>query len=189
LTNIHPSLSDCGTLSSTGCCSRPFSCKGFSFSVRHVSFHFFITLLILFTALGLQFGWRNLQWASSIPPVFVVLAFKIYISRSFGQPFRHYKPTPTELSQARVHSERADNKGNRLQRRFGHPALHVELFTPMLHANMMPLLPQVFSGKIGMSTQKMSEFAGQKVDTTVVQGGIKIAGIEQVRPLLRSEHS
>lgn len=56
----------------------------------------------------------------------------------------------------------------------------------MLHANMVPLLPQVFSGTIEHQAAKMSEMGGQNVDTTVVQGGINIAGIEEVRSALYS---
>ena len=81
---------------------------------------------------------------------------------------------------AQVHSGRADNIGNRLEKRFGHPSMHAELFTPMVHANMTALLPQVFSGKISSTQTKLDEFGGTKMDTQVVAGGIKIAGIEQV---------
>lgn len=87
---------------------------------------------------------------------------------------------------AKVHSERADNRGNRLEKRFGHPALHMELFTPMLHAKMMPLLGQVYQGKIGTDQAKLDEYGGQKMEAQVVPGGIKIAGISQVRVLFPS---
>lgn len=130
--------------------------------------------------MGLQFGWRNLHWVSALPPIVIIGIFKIYISRSYGTPSRYYSPTPAELSAAKTFSERQDGKSNRLSRRFGHPALHAELFTPMLHANMMPLLDQVFAGKLSNTKMKMSEMGGQKMDTTVVQGGIKIAGIAEV---------
>lgn len=131
--------------------------------------------------MGLQFGWRSYYWISALPPIVIIAIFKAYITRTFSAPSRYYIPTEAELRDAKVHSERSDNRGGRLSRRFGHPALHAELFTPMVHANMVPLLAQVFSGKIGSSTTKMSEMGGQKMDTAVVQGGIKIAGIEEVR--------
>ena len=81
---------------------------------------------------------------------------------------------------AKVHSERADNNSNRLEKRFGHPALHAELFTPMLHKNMMPLLSQVYQGKIGKDHAKLDEYGGQRMEAQVVPGGIKIAAIDQV---------
>jgi len=81
---------------------------------------------------------------------------------------------------AEVYSQRADHKGNRLEKRFGHPALHAELFTPMLHKNMMPLLSEVYQGKIGKEKARLDEYGGQQMEAQVVPGGIKIAAIDQV---------
>src|SRR5690242_3649559 len=97
--------------------------------------------LIILT-IGLQQGFRTFIWVSAVPPVFLIVAFKIYINRVFVPAFRYFTPTEAEIREAKVHSERADHKSNKLERRFGHPALHVELFTPMLHAKDMPLLSQ-----------------------------------------------
>lgn len=55
----------------------------------------------------------------------------------------------------------------------------MELFTPMLHAKMMPLLSQVYTGKINNDKTKLDEYGGQKVDAQIVPGGIRIAGISQ----------
>lgn len=121
-----------------------------------------------------------MQWLVTIPPIIIVLVFKIYTTRVFDSKFRFYIPTEEELQAARVHSERADAKGNRLEKRFGHPALHAELFTPMLHAKMMPLLSQVYQGKIGRDQAKLDEYGGQKMEAQVVGDGIKIAAIDQV---------
>lgn len=106
--------------------------------------------------------------------------FKIYINRVFDSDFRYFTPTEAELREAKIHSERADARGNKLEKRFGHPALHAELFTPMLHAKMMPLLSQVYSGKISRDQTKLNEYGGQKVEAQVVEGGVKIAAIDQV---------
>ncbi|KAL0955853.1 hypothetical protein HGRIS_002055 [Hohenbuehelia grisea] len=129
-------------------------------------------------AIGLQKGFRSLQWLSTIPPILIVIGFKTYINQTFDKAFRFYYPSDDELRAARVHSERADHKGNRLERRFGHPALHADLFTPMLHAKMMPLLGQVYRGQLGRDETKLNEYGGQKVDAHVVEG-IKIAAIDQ----------
>jgi len=93
--------------------------------------------------------------------------------------FRHFIPTQEEINAAKVHSERGDAKGNRLEKRFGHPALIAELFTPMLHAKMMSLLPQVYQGKISNDQAKLDEYGGQKMAAQIVPGGIKIAAIDQ----------
>ena len=46
---------------------------------------------------------------------------------------------------------------------------------------MMPLLSQVYSGKIGKEQTKLDEYGGQKMEAQIVEGGIKIAAIDQVR--------
>ncbi|KAF4563229.1 hypothetical protein EYR40_007061 [Pleurotus pulmonarius] len=134
--------------------------------------------LLMILTIGLQYEFKSLQWLSSCPPILFLLAFKIYINRTFDRTFRYYHPTEDELRLAKVHSERADHKGNRLEKRFGHPALHTDLFTPMLHAKMMPLLGEVYNGKIGKDEAALGEYGGQKMETQVVEG-IKIAAIDQ----------
>lgn len=133
------------------------------------------------TAIGLQLhGFRSLYWISTVPAIFITLGFKMYCARKFNPAFDFYIPSQDELRAAHVHSQRADNAGNRLEKRFGHPALHQELFTPMVHANMTHLLSEVFQGKIGSAKTKLDEYGGTNVDAHVVAGGIKIAGIAEV---------
>jgi hypothetical protein len=115
-----------------------------------------------------------------VPPILIIIAFKIYINRTYLPAFYFFNPSDEEIRQAKVHSERSDAKGNRLEKRFGHPALHTELFTPMLHAKMMPLLGQVYQGKINQDHAKLDEYGGQRMDAQIVPGGIKIAAIDQV---------
>lgn len=81
---------------------------------------------------------------------------------------------------AKVHSERSDNRGGKLEKRFGHPALHAELFTPMLHAKMMHLLPEVYHGRIKNESATVEEYGGQKMEASILPGGIKIAAVHQV---------
>ena len=103
----------------------------------------------------------------------------MYIHRFFQPSFRYYIPTEAELREAQVFSRRNDSARNRLEKRFGHPALHSELFTPMVHANMTQLLPQVFHGKIKEVQTKLDDMGGQSTEAHVVAGGIKIAGIQE----------
>lgn len=100
------------------------------------------------------------------------------------QKFRFWIPDQNEIASSKVHSERADSKGGRLSKRFGHPALHSELFTPMLHAKMMPLLPQVYHGRLGHEKKALAEYAGQSMETQIAPGGIRIAGIAEVSDYL-----
>ena len=131
-------------------------------------------------AIGLQFGFRTLLWLSAVPPIFIIFAFKLYINRTYLPAFRYFTPTEEEIRVARVYSERGDAQSHRLEKRFGHPALHAELFTPMLHKNMMPLLTEVYHGRINRDYAKLDEYGGQNMDAQVVPGGIKIAAVDQV---------
>ncbi|KAF9039425.1 DUF221-domain-containing protein [Hymenopellis radicata] len=93
---------------------------------------------------------------------------------------RYYAPTQDELRTTKVHLGRGDIKGHRLENRFGHPALHAELFTPMLHADMLPLLRGVYGGAVteDKTTTKLKEYGGQRVDAQVIDG-LKIAAVAQ----------
>ncbi len=130
--------------------------------------------------MGLQLKFSSFQWIASVPPILIVIGYKIYINRFYSPAFNFFNPSDEELRVAEVYSQRADHKGNRLEKRFGHPALHAELFTPMLHKNMMPLLSEVYQGNIGKEKARLDEYGGQQMEAQVVPGGIKIAAIDQV---------
>ncbi|KAG6335495.1 hypothetical protein ID866_3602 [Astraeus odoratus] len=136
--------------------------------------------LLMVLTIGLQYGFKSFFWLSTVPPILFVVAFKVWLDKTFYQQFFYYNPTEEELRRAQVHSSSADASGHRLERRFGHPALHADLFTPMLHAKMMPLLQEVYKGKIDADKARLDEYGGRKVDAQVIEGGIKFAGIEQV---------
>src|SRR6266545_5339479 len=135
--------------------------------------------------MGLQLRFSSFQWIASIPPILIVFFYKIYINRTYLPAFNFYNATDEELRQAIVHSERSDHKSNRLERRFGHPALYLELFTPMLHKNMMPLLSHVYQGKIDTDKARLDEYGGQQMEAQIVPGGVKIAAIDQVNYFAR----
>lgn len=142
------------------------------------SAHFYLHL-----AVGLVHGWKTYLWTTIIPPILFVIIFKMWLTRTYMNAFRYYVPDEREIARSKVHSEGADAGGSRLQKRFGHPALHAELFTPMVHANMVSLLPQVYHGRLSEESAGLNEYGNQKVSASVLPGGLKIAGIEQVRSL------
>lgn len=133
-----------------------------------------------YLAIGLQLGFGSFKWVATLPPLIALFVFKMYIKKAFADEYYLYRPTPEEIANARIHSEQADTKAQRLEKRFGHPALHMELFTPMVHAKHAHLLAEVYHGRLESSETRMNEFGGAKMETTVAPGGIKIAGIEQV---------
>ena len=110
----------------------------------------------------------------------MIIVFKAYLRRTFGSQVRYFIPTESDVATSKVHSERADNQGNRLANRFGHPALHADLFTPMLHARMMPLLPEVYRGRLATQETKVNEYGGEKMDAQITPNGVKIASVNQV---------
>ncbi|KAH0829161.1 hypothetical protein J3R83DRAFT_2670 [Lanmaoa asiatica] len=135
--------------------------------------------LLMVLTIGLQYKFKSFMWVTTVPPILFVIIFKIWLDKTFYQRFMYYTPSEAELRQAKIHSSRMDDSRHRLEKRFGHPALHAELFTPMLHAKMMPLLADVYKGKIGRDKAQLDEYGGQKMDAQVVEGGLRIAGIEQ----------
>ncbi|KAF8816773.1 hypothetical protein BYT27DRAFT_7247941 [Phlegmacium glaucopus] len=60
-----------------------------------------------------------------------------------------------------------------LEKRFGHPALHAELFTPMLHKNLMPLLSEVYHGKINSDRAKVDAYGGQQMEAQLVPPALR----------------
>ncbi|EGO00856.1 hypothetical protein SERLA73DRAFT_50768, partial [Serpula lacrymans var. lacrymans S7.3] len=102
-----------------------------------------VILMQLLMVLSSYFFRISFMWLTTVPPILFIIAFKIYIDRTFYTKYLFHIPSEAELRDAKIHSSRADASGNRLEKRFGHPALHAELFTPMLHAKMMPLLADV----------------------------------------------
>jgi calcium permeable stress-gated cation channel len=140
-------------------------------------------------AVGLHSGFRSMEWISTIPPLFFVVGFKVYLKRKFQSSFHFYIPTQEELRNVTIHG-RSDIKGKRLESRFGHPSLHAELFTPMVHAKMIPLLREFYKGKVTEETDKtkVNEYGGHSAHAQVLEG-ITIAAIEQVRlPLPYAVH-
>ncbi|KAG8907252.1 hypothetical protein FRB99_004946 [Tulasnella sp. 403] len=147
--------------------------------INRLLFSLVLMQALMTLTIGLEMGWRSWYWVSTLPPVLIVILFKLIFIRPYVQRFRFWVPDQNEIATSRIYSERADNKGGRLEKRFGHPALHSELFTPLLHAKMMPLLPQVYHGRLGVESKALAEYAGQKMEAQVAPGGIRIAGIAE----------
>lgn len=114
------------------------------------------------------------QAIAALPPILMLIAFKIYCRRTFDSRFDWYIPNEAEIAASKIHA--GDARHNRLQRRFGHPSLHSKLFTPMVHAKVKHLLPQVYKGRLDTGVAMVD---GRKVETEQVAGGLKIAAIEE----------
>ncbi|CDR88683.1 uncharacterized protein SPSC_05515 [Sporisorium scitamineum] len=132
---------------------------------------FMQVILILAVVLDSQ---NYYQAIAALPPILMLIAFKIYCRRTFDSRFDWYIPNEAEIAASKIHG--GDARHNRLQRRFGHPTLHSKLFTPMVHAKVKHLLPQVYKGRLDTGTAVVD---GRKVETEQVAGGLKIAAIEE----------
>jgi len=148
-------------------------------AVNRLLFATILMQLLMVLTIGLREGFKSYQWVATIPPIFMIIIFKFVANRTFLSEFRYYIPNESQIRQSQIHSQSADNQGHRLEKRFGHPALHAELFTPMLHAKMVHLLPQVYHGNLGHEVTSVDEYRGKKLEAQVLPGGIKIAGVEQ----------
>ncbi|KAJ7072649.1 hypothetical protein C8F01DRAFT_1361960 [Mycena amicta] len=139
--------------------------------VNRILVSLFLMQCLMVLTVGLQFGFRSPKLAMAFPPIIFLLVFKIYMDRKFNKNFYFYLPNEEELRTARVHSGRGDTVKHKLENRFGHPSLHAELFTPMVHADQMHLLRQVYGGKI--EEQKDDGQAMEVLD------GLRIQPIQQ----------
>ncbi|KAG8712230.1 hypothetical protein FRC08_014855 [Ceratobasidium sp. 394] len=136
----------------------------------------FMNLLMTLT-IGLQRGWTSYVWTSTLPPTVMVLAFKLWMRATFDKQFRHFVPGEDEIARSRVHKQ--DASGGRLASRFGHPSLHTELFTPMVHSNMTQLLEQVYQGRVAKEQTRMEEYGGKQMAVSVLPSGLKFASVGQ----------
>lgn len=107
------------------------------------------------------------------------MLFKVCIKRKFARPFKFYVPTESELRDAQIDVQAGYIERNRIENCVGHPTLHEALHTPVLDDNMMPLLAQVYSGRLDSEQTTMRVCSEQQTEVCVLPGGIQIAGIDQ----------
>lgn len=104
-----------------------------------------LLLMQLFMCLTIALQVRYLNAVAAAPPVVAVLFYKWWLNHRFGERFRWYVPDAGEVANSQAHH--SDDRKGRLGKRFGHPSLHAELMTPMVHKKVEHLLPQVYSGR------------------------------------------
>ncbi|KAJ6497705.1 DUF221-domain-containing protein [Mycena sanguinolenta] len=144
--------------------------------INRVLVSLFLMQCLMVLTIGLQVSFRSTKMIIAIPPVLMIIVFKMWINNKFDQTFYYYLPDEEELCAAHVHSTRSDTARHRLQNRFGHPSLHAELFVPCVHADQMKLLRQVYGGKIESTGEDKTKDVNDDVE---VLGGLRIAAIQQ----------
>jgi hypothetical protein len=113
------------------------------------------------------------RWLDSIaaaPPVFILAAFKIWMSRTAEKAFRYYEPTPQEAEDERMAAiSEKRTRHSEMEKRFLHPALQADkLFTVMVHKSQEELAREVLSA--------YPWFAGRHDQA----GGVKIRAVREV---------
>jgi hypothetical protein len=91
---------------------------------------------------------RWLDCVAAVPPIFIILAFKVYIARTAEVQFRYYTPSPQEAEQERISAfdNEKRTRHSEMEKRFLHPALQADkLFTVMVHKSQEALAREVLS--------------------------------------------
>ncbi|TIA90237.1 hypothetical protein E3P81_02563 [Wallemia ichthyophaga] len=126
--------------------------------------------LIVLLSLGLKMGWGYGKWAAAIPPIIAVIVFKYMLNRKFSKQFYYYLPGSVEAATSKVHNQNADVNRGRLAKRFGHAALHADLFTIQVHDKHVHLLEQV----LPEFTHKSNNFKEE-----IVSDGLKFEAVTE----------
>jgi hypothetical protein len=107
------------------------------------------------------------QTACALAPlVILLLLFKIYCHRTFDPEIRFH---PRASDRDSMISANHFNRRDRLDSKYGHPALHRKLMRPMVHGKAEHLMPEIFGkgsahdnqGGIGMDSMQRGN-AGKK---------------------------
>ncbi|KAH8694943.1 putative DUF221 domain protein [Talaromyces proteolyticus] len=115
-------------------------------------------------------GTLNMVYAL-VPLPFIMLGFKWYCARTFDADMIYYNHGTLSDAEALGPGPGKGIKraGDRLNARFGHPALYKPLLTPMVHARAAELLKSIYRGRLGNfdTTAGYSDIAMQSMSTSV----------------------
>ncbi|PYH77266.1 DUF221-domain-containing protein [Aspergillus uvarum CBS 121591] len=84
-----------------------------------------------------------------VPLPFMMLGFKYYCMRKFDSDITYYNRANLTDAEALAVSKPNKKASERLNAKFGHPALYKPLITPMVHARAAEALKRIYSGRLG----------------------------------------
>ena len=87
--------------------------------------------------------------AALAPAPFCLLAFKFYCSKQFDADLRYYTRGTLKDAESLVAGSKA-RKTNNVSSRYGHPAMHKPLITPMVNAKARHVLGEIYHGRLSM---------------------------------------
>lgn len=94
-----------------------------------------------------------------IPLPFLMLGFKFYCMRTFDADMEFYNRANLSDAEALGTSKLGKKAADRLNSKFGHPALYKPLMTPMVHAKAAGALKDIYQGRLDSG-----EMAGEYSD-------------------------
>jgi calcium permeable stress-gated cation channel len=106
--------------------------------------------ILMLLTVGFQEGWY--KSLASVPPMISLKVFQIFLNRRFSKTFQNYLPGQDEIGSSLVHY--ADFRKQRLEKKYGHPALREALWTPMIRKENEHLLAEVYSQRMEMREAK-----------------------------------
>ncbi|GAA96278.1 uncharacterized protein L969DRAFT_43529 [Mixia osmundae IAM 14324] len=146
---------------------------------------------IMTLTIGLQRGW--IYCTTCVPALAFLLIFGIVLNRHFDQRFRWYIPDREEI----IESTAGVNVSKRqLDKKFGHPSLHIELFYPVIDRRKMGLWDEVTGGQnqTHLKAEGVDEKQLENVSAVGVPLGVRRASdfnalMGQSRPMGRTNGS
>ncbi|KAF9889047.1 hypothetical protein FE257_008024 [Aspergillus nanangensis] len=84
-----------------------------------------------------------------VPLPFLMLGFKIYCARKFDTDIKFYNRANLSDLEALAPGKSSKKASDRLNSKFGHPALFKPLITPMVHAKAAEALKRIYRGRLG----------------------------------------
>ncbi|KAJ5648196.1 hypothetical protein N7490_004568 [Penicillium lividum] len=109
----------------------------------------FATILanVIIALVALSQGTRTMAYCV-IPLLFIMIGFKIYCSRTFDADCEYYNRANLNDAEALGPTKSDKKAADRLNAKFGHPALYKALMTPMVHARAAETLKKIYQGRL-----------------------------------------
>ena len=115
---------------------------------NRIIFAAILSNLVVFLAVWVQAdGGSHIEAYAVIPLPFLMIAFKVYCTRTFDDKI-HYYASRNMLKDPEATRDKIFAKNDRLASRFGHPALYKPIITPMVHARAQNKLAAIYRGRL-----------------------------------------
>ncbi|KAF4948063.1 hypothetical protein F66182_18547, partial [Fusarium sp. NRRL 66182] len=136
--------------------------------VNRMLFGAFLSNIVIALVATSKGTWTMLYCLAPLP--FIILGFKWFCSRTYDEDMIYYNKGVLNDAEALGTSMGKGPKraGDRLNSRFGHPALFKPLITPMVHARAAETLKSIYRGRLGNldTAAEYSDIAMQSMSTS-----------------------